>query len=86
MSHGIPASGEQVPRHRRVLKRVLAVSCCLVFLLAPADLLQAGQAQKPQPESRVEVVGDVRLPQPARFALIRDASTGLVSLHREGEP
>ncbi|MGH7381671.1 MAG: hypothetical protein ACREKR_05500 [Candidatus Methylomirabilales bacterium] len=86
MSHGIPASGEQVPRHRRVMKQALAVWCCLAFLLAPADLLEAGQAQKPQPESRVEVVGDVRLPQPARFALIRDASTGLVSLHREGEP
>ena len=86
MSHGIPASAEQVARHRRVMMRVLALWCCLGFLLAPADLLEAGQAQKPQPESRVEVVGDVRLPQPARFALIRDAATGLVSLHREGEP
>jgi len=86
MSHGILASGEQIPRHRRVMERVLALWCCLAFLLAPADPLEAGQAQKAQPESRIEVVGDVRLPQPARFALIRDATTGLVSLHREGEP
>jgi hypothetical protein len=86
MSQGILAPGEQVPGHRRVLKRVLAVWCCLAFLLAPAELLEAGQAQKPQPESRIEVVGDVHLPQPARFALVRDAATGLVSLHREGEP
>jgi hypothetical protein len=26
------------------------------------------------------------MPQPTRFALIRDTATGLVSLHREGEP
>ncbi len=86
MSHGFPASLEQVPRHRRGMKRVLAAWCCLAFLLAPADLLEAGQAQKPQPESRIEVVGDVRMPQPTRFALIRDTATGLVSLYREGEP
>jgi len=86
MSHGFPSPGAHVPPHRRVIKQALAAWCCLAFLLAPAYLLQAGQAQKPQPESRIEVVGDVRLPQPARFALIRDAVTGLVSLHREGEP
>jgi len=86
MSHGILTSGEQVPQHPRGMKRALAAWCCLASLLAPADLLEAGQAQKPQPESRIEVVGDVRMPQPTRFALIRDTATGLVSLHREGEP
>jgi len=86
MSHEIRASGEKVPSLRRLMKRALAVWCCLAFLLASAVLLEAGQAQKPQPGSRVEVVGDVRLPQPTRFALIRDAATGLVGLHREGEP
>jgi hypothetical protein len=86
MRQGCSATGEQLPRRRKLLKRILAVWSCLAFLLALADLLAAGQSQEPQPESRVEVVGDVRLPQPARFALIRDAATGLVSLHRQGEP
>jgi hypothetical protein len=86
MSHGFPAPGAQVHQRRKLLKQVLAVCSCLAFLLSPVKLPEAGQAQKPQPESRIEVVGDVHLPQPARFALIRDASTGLVSLHREGEP
>jgi hypothetical protein len=72
--------------YRREMRQALAAWCCLTFLLAPVQILEAGQAQKPQLESRVEVVGDVRLPQPARFALIRDVATGLVSLHREGEP
>jgi hypothetical protein len=86
MSHGFPVSESRFLRHRRETKRTLAAWCCLTFLLAPVQILEAGQAQKPQPESRIEVVGDVRLPQPARFALIRDAATGLVSLHREGDP
>ena len=85
MSHGIPASGEQAPRHHRVMTPALAVWCCLAFLLALADLLEAGQAQKSQPEGRVEVVGDVRLPQPARFVLIHDPATGHLGLYRDGE-
>lgn len=85
MTHGIPAFGKPGPRHRGVMRRAIALWCCLLCPLAVAAFLEAGQQDKPSTASRIAPIGDVRLPQATPFALVQDPATGQVGLYKEGE-
>jgi uncharacterized membrane protein YgcG len=58
---------------------------CVLFALGAATLVAAGRGEGSQPEARVELVGEVRLPEPTRFAMIRDPATGYLGLYTDGE-
>jgi len=70
---------------RTPLWRKLVLWGCVLLALAPAALLWAGQRERPQPETRIEFIGKVRLPETTRFALIRDPGTGYLGLYKDGE-
>ncbi|MFQ5947213.1 MAG: CFI-box-CTERM domain-containing protein, partial [Anaerolineae bacterium] len=74
-------------RSRRVAlrRRLAAMWGCVLFALAAAALPEASHGGQPQAKPRTEVVGEVRLPQPARFALIRDQETGRLGLYRDSD-
>jgi hypothetical protein len=63
----------------------LAVWTCVLFILAAAVLVEASQEERPHAGTRVQFVGEVRLPQGSRFALIRDQETGHVGLYKRDE-
>lgn len=48
-------------------------------------VVEAAPPGKPQAAGRATVVGEVRLPRPARFALAHDPATGHTGLYTEGE-
>jgi len=58
---------------------------CVLFALGAGIFLGAGRGEGSQPEARVELVGEVRLPETTRFALIRDPETGYLGLYKDGE-
>ena len=70
---------------RTPLWRRLALWGCVLFALAPVALLGADQAERVQAETRVEFIGEVRLPRATRFAIIRHQETGHMGLYKDGE-
>lgn len=70
---------------RSVVWRGLALFGSLFLVLTLAALADAGEGDQSQAADRVVLVGDVRLPQATRFALIRDRVMGNLSLYKEGE-
>jgi hypothetical protein len=65
--------------------RRLVLWGCVLFALGAATFVEAGRGEGSQPEARVELVGEVRLPETTRFALIRDPVTGYLGLYKDGE-
>ncbi|MCZ6481056.1 MAG: hypothetical protein O6929_11725, partial [candidate division NC10 bacterium] len=82
-------SGHQVKdgtRSRRAaLWRRLALWGCILFVLSAAVFLEAAQGEQVQARSRVELVGNVVLPQATRFGLIRDPKSAHLGLYKDGE-
>jgi len=70
---------------RTPLWRKLVLWGCVLFALGAGIFLGAGRGEGSQPEARVELVGEVRLPETTRFALIRDPETGYLGLYKDGE-
>jgi hypothetical protein len=70
-------------------KRWITLDAVLTLWLALPNLLEAAprvkQTAKRQGDARVEFSAEVRLPQPTRFALIRDPAGKLLTLHKPGE-
>ncbi len=77
------------PFRRRVRVRWITLGAVLTLWLALPNLLEAAprvkQPPKRQGDARVEFSAEVRLPQPTRFALIRDPAGKLLTLHKPGE-
>ncbi|MFQ5930951.1 MAG: purple acid phosphatase family protein, partial [Nitrospiraceae bacterium] len=84
-AHAVSLTGKGTRSRRAAIWRRLATWGCVLFALAAAAVLEAGTRELPQTEHGVEVVGDVRLPQAAWFALIRDEETGRLGLYKDGE-
>ncbi len=83
-------SGQQAndgTRSRRAaLWRQLALWGCILFVLSAAGFLEAAQGEQVQARSRIELVGNVVLPQATRFGLIRDPKSAHLGLYKDGEP
>jgi hypothetical protein len=84
-AHAVSLTGKGTRSRRAALWRRLATWSCVLFALAVTALLEAGPRELPQAEHSIEVVGEVRLPQAAWFALIRDEETGRMGLYKDGE-
>ncbi len=66
-------------------RRRFALWGLLFFVLASAALLEAGRGERPRRETRVEFIGEVRLPKAERFAVIRNPATGHQGIYKDGE-
>jgi hypothetical protein len=82
----VPLTGKRTRSRRSAPWRRLALGGCVLFILASAALLEASQKERSDVGTRVEFVGEVRLPQATRFALIRDQEAGHVKLYKRDEP
>jgi hypothetical protein len=81
----IRLSEEGRPSRRGPLWQRLALWGCVLFVLALAGLVEAGQGKRSHAEIRLELVGEVHLPQATWFALIRDQKTGHLGVYKSGE-
>ncbi len=77
------------PLRRRVRVRWITLGAVLGLWLALPNPLEGAprvkQTAKRQGDARVEFSAEVRLPQPTRFALIRDPAGKLLTLHKPDE-
>ena len=71
-------------RHVTLWRRLFLWGSVL-FVFGPATLVEAGPRERSEADVRVAVVGEVRLPQATRFALIRNPGTGHLGLYKAGE-
>ncbi len=71
-------------RHVTLWRRLFLWGSVL-FVFGPATLVEAGPREGSEADVRVAVVGEVRLPQATRFALIRNPGTGHLGLYKAGE-
>ncbi|MFQ5989452.1 MAG: FG-GAP-like repeat-containing protein, partial [Candidatus Methylomirabilales bacterium] len=85
-NHSVPQAKDEARSRRAALWRRLALWSCFLLVLSAPALLKAGQRDGSKAGSRVELVGDVKLPQTTRFALIRDPESAHVGLYKDGEP
>ena len=85
-NHSVPQAEDEA-RSRRAARWVrLTIWGCFLFILSTPAPLTAGQGERSQAGSRVELVGNVRLPKAIRFALIRDPELAHLGLYKDGEP
>ncbi len=85
---GRPASST-APRtgaRRTALWRRLTLGVSIFLIVSGAAFLEAGQQDRSPEKSRVEIAGDVHLPQAMWFALVRDRNTAHLGLYADGEP
>ena len=84
--HAIPQSEKSAQLRGAARWRRLGLwGFVLFFVFAAAAHLEAGQEKRSQAQGRVKLVGDVRLPQATRFALIRDPKSAQIGLYKDGE-
>ena len=76
---------KDIPLQRTALWRRFFLWGSVLFVVAAAAFVEASPREASRADGRVTVVGEVRLPQATRFALVRTPATGHLGLYKDGE-
>jgi hypothetical protein len=73
------------PFRRRVPVRWITLGAAVLVCAVSSSSPGAPRGSNAKSDARVELTAEVRLPQPTRFALIRDSQAGRVGILKQGE-